>query len=312
MRGQFCYFCGQNQKSINRFFWTLINEAFDDLFSFDSKLSRTIVPLLFRPGFLTVEYFQGRRARYLPPLRLYIITSIAFFFFISLSGGQDELRYHADDTAKTWHERTVEDSEGNLHEKPDSETADESTWDVNTLEDFERELDENLPRFKFNWLTREQNIEMQSVVREQALKAYKIAEDEPARLVRIVVDLAPPLMFLLLPVFALFLKLFYLGSGRYYTEHLLLAIHNHSFLFITLLATKALDGLEELPLGFIFTSLSTAASIWIPIYMYLSLRRFFEQSRGVTMLKFLLLQFFYFVLLNFAIAIAALWGLLTL
>src|SRR5262245_51891783 len=50
----------------------------------DSRLWRTIRPLLLRPGFLTREFLRGRRARYLPPFRLYIVASVLFFLFASL------------------------------------------------------------------------------------------------------------------------------------------------------------------------------------------------------------------------------------
>ncbi|MBD3647699.1 MAG: DUF3667 domain-containing protein, partial [Pseudomonadales bacterium] len=84
IEGPWCYQCGQNQKGINRFFLSLLNEAFDDVFSLNSRTVRTFGNLLFRPGFLTTEYYAGRRARYLPPVRLYLITSVVFFFYLSL------------------------------------------------------------------------------------------------------------------------------------------------------------------------------------------------------------------------------------
>ena len=63
----------------------------DDIFSFDSRASRTLWPLITRPAFLTKEYFAGRRVHYVPPLRLYLFISIVFFislkFFIAADDG---------------------------------------------------------------------------------------------------------------------------------------------------------------------------------------------------------------------------------
>ena len=82
--GQFCYVCGQNQKPPDRLLFTIINESFDDIFGSDSKTGRTLFSLWFKPVFLTNEYFAGRRAKYIQPFRLYLITSIFFFAFLSV------------------------------------------------------------------------------------------------------------------------------------------------------------------------------------------------------------------------------------
>jgi hypothetical protein len=50
----------------------------------DSRVWGTLLPLLTRPGFLTREYFAGRRARYLQAFRLYVITSVLFFVLVAL------------------------------------------------------------------------------------------------------------------------------------------------------------------------------------------------------------------------------------
>jgi len=77
--GPYCGQCGQSSESSIKYFWTVILHLLDDVFSFDSRASRTIWPLLTRPGFLTNEYILGRRVHYVPPLRLYLFISIVFF-----------------------------------------------------------------------------------------------------------------------------------------------------------------------------------------------------------------------------------------
>lgn len=52
-----------------------------DYFTFDSKIFKSYFPLIFKPGFLTIEYLQGKREKYIPPLRMYIFVSIALFIF---------------------------------------------------------------------------------------------------------------------------------------------------------------------------------------------------------------------------------------
>ncbi len=76
LTGPFCHQCGQPAKSIIRFFGSLIHELLEDIINLDSRAARTLVALLFRPGFLTREYVSGRRFSYVPPLRLFLITSL--------------------------------------------------------------------------------------------------------------------------------------------------------------------------------------------------------------------------------------------
>lgn len=76
--GAYCSVCGQEatdyRVSARLFFRELL-----DALTLDSKFFRSLGPLLFRPGFLTREFTQGRRVRYLRPLRLYLFTSFLFF-----------------------------------------------------------------------------------------------------------------------------------------------------------------------------------------------------------------------------------------
>ena len=84
LKGPFCYYCGQPDKNLMRFFPALMRELLADTFDFDSRFLRTIKPLLFKPGKLTRDYLDGRRFRYVPPLRLYVFSSIAFFFLAAI------------------------------------------------------------------------------------------------------------------------------------------------------------------------------------------------------------------------------------
>lgn len=79
LSGPYCSQCGQRHEPAMHSFWHFMREAFEDFTHADSRLWQTLGALLFRPGFLTREFLQGRRARYLPPVRLYLVLSLAFF-----------------------------------------------------------------------------------------------------------------------------------------------------------------------------------------------------------------------------------------
>ncbi len=81
---KFCPSCGQANKSIRHSLLTLLINFFEDYIAFDSKLFRTLVPLVSKPGFLTLEFIAHKRSRYVSPLRLYLFTSFVFFLITSL------------------------------------------------------------------------------------------------------------------------------------------------------------------------------------------------------------------------------------
>ena len=92
LHGQYCWQCGQRSRVRLITLWELLREAVGDLFELDSRLWRSLIPLLFRPGLLTSDYLAGRRARYMPPFRMYLVLSIIFFLVWGLDS--DEFRFN--------------------------------------------------------------------------------------------------------------------------------------------------------------------------------------------------------------------------
>lgn len=82
--GRFCQVCGQENLDPNENFRQLCVHFIYDIFHFDGQFFSTLKYLLFKPGFLTKEFFRGKRASYLHPIRMYLFTS-AIFFLIYLS-----------------------------------------------------------------------------------------------------------------------------------------------------------------------------------------------------------------------------------
>src|SRR5262245_28998138 len=82
--GKFCGRCGQRLEHEMHSVVHFVREATEDLTHADSRLWSTLRALLFRPGFLTREFIAGRRVRYLPPLRLYLVLSVLFFLIAAV------------------------------------------------------------------------------------------------------------------------------------------------------------------------------------------------------------------------------------
>jgi hypothetical protein len=89
--GDYCYRCGQPVKGLVRHFGSILGDVLDSVFNIDARFPHTIWPLFAKPGFLSLEYFAGRRVRYVSPVRLFFFVSIATFFVaqlvIQINGG---------------------------------------------------------------------------------------------------------------------------------------------------------------------------------------------------------------------------------
>lgn len=160
-----------------------------------------------------------------------------------------------------------------------------------------------MPQFVNDWVNDE--------IEESPQKGKEI-EANPNLIIDKVFDVLPATMFILLPLSALLIKFWYLFANRYYIEHLILALHNHSFLFVIFLISMILSAFagwqepgEEGPVSTTVFWLKTALFIWIPIYFLLSLKRVYQQGWKLTIAKYMVIGLSYVVLLALATSVAA-------
>jgi len=95
LHGRWCHACGQDSRDPLRAFGALLEEFLDSALSLDSRLVRTLRVLVTRPGHLTDEFVAGRRARYLGPVRLYLLASVVYVATYAAFGGEASLTYLA-------------------------------------------------------------------------------------------------------------------------------------------------------------------------------------------------------------------------
>lgn len=172
----------------------------------------------------------------------------------------------------------------------------------------------NLPdeiRFDLPFLSPEQRLLLEQKV--------KYLVDNPNILMQRMVQLTPQMMLLMLPFWALFLKLIYLLRRHYYLEHLTLALHTHAFLLLSLmlmtLSSQLFSGLASV---FQYTAINqlgdwvdTGLLLWITLYMLLTQKYFYGQSWPMTLFKFLLCAVIYSVLLSSAFVVTLVYGIIT-
>lgn len=312
--GQYCGNCGQRAKSRLISIWELVRDAFGDLLELDSRVWQTLIPLVAKPGQLTRDYLEGRRIRYMPPFRTYLVLSI-FFFLIAFFDPREEfgILYEPEPGATT-EEQASSASDAvmaQLEEEGivDSHGADEDADDVDGLrisvdgdqpsaecdvDDFENS---EVPA----WLASRLSKERLQVVCERI-----VADDGSAFLDKLL-DNVPVALFVLLPLMALVLKLLYPLSKRYYVEHLLFVVHFHAFFFlllILLILFMRLAGLVSLP-ATLATIIVIAAAFYIPVYLYKSMRRVYGQGHLITIPKYVALMAAYFGGFSFIFLFAA-------
>ena len=282
LSGEYCSQCGQREGRGDLRFSDLLGELVGDFFAWDSRIWRTLLPLIFRPGFLTAEYMAGRRARYVPPLRLYLILSFALFLLLSVAtpieiSGQDatvdgppgEQVGREEEPA----ESVVRIGIGSADEEASMPAADDTASDMSGRIDL---ADEDSPR----WL---QNIDQRM---EDNVSAV---QDDPGEYIAELVEYLPQMMFLMLPLFAVLLRICYLFSPYHYLQHLVFSLNYHSFVFLLYLVSFALGKFGTDVGGFLFLVLLA--------YLPVGLWRAYGSGIAGAIAKSLLIYFSYGILL---------------
>ncbi|CAN5139645.1 hypothetical protein BH24PSE2_BH24PSE2_04860 [soil metagenome] len=289
--GQYCARCGQRARRRMITLWELLREVLDEVLEHDSRLWRSVHPLLFRPGFLTREYLAGRRQRYVSPVRLYLFVSIAFFVIAFLAGPEGELTPEPAEPDITYEDDTARETDAAADRA--AENAGETVTDA--AEDADQ------PGFQctniHTGLSTGWSVLDRKLSRDAFVRSCERLMADPRAFGRAVLANLPEMMFFFLPLLALVLKFLYLGSRRYYSEHLLFAVHFHSFFFL-IVTLDVLLGMALRALG-AGTGLGPVATfiimLYVPWYLYRGMRNVYDQHRIIRLLKYLTLVIAYFV-----------------
>ena len=295
-----------------------------DITHFDGSFFVTLKDLLFKPGFLTREYMLGRRKKYLHPVRMYVFTSAVFFlvFFSMFHVSENDVSVNnqrakveegfntiKEDAFK--HAETKEDSadiakgldllgykDSNENKTPDSIVKNKASksgvnfnfgGDVSnykTLKEYDS-VQKTLPKNK-----RDGGLSKIFTRRTVALnEKYKGDQQKIAvELINKFIHSIPYLLFVSLPLYALFLKLLYIRHRKqyYFADHGVFLIHLYVFTFLFLLFYFGLDKLEKQThwkgIGVIQTILILTGLF----YTLKAIRNFYKQGWGKTILKFMI------------------------
>jgi hypothetical protein len=291
--GEYCSACGQRSERHLHSLWGFLREGAESLTHADSRIWRTLWTLLAKPGFLTKEFLEGRRARYLPPFRLYLVLSVVLFV-ITAAGSHDvrflqfnasgELRLSHDDDEPIAGVKIEPAAKKNSRETPAQRAhriCDDATYDLVGKAFIE-------PRMRAG--------------------CRKIIMDGGRGVAEAFYHNVPRALVVLLPLLALVMKLMYLR--RYYVEHLLFFVHTHAFAFLFLIVYVL--AVRFIPWGWFAGLMTTALILIIPYYTYRAMLRVYAQGRWLTRLKFSVLALLYFVFGSIMAVVLGLYTMVTL
>ncbi len=337
----YCPHCGQENIELKEDAWHMITHAIADYFHFEHKFFGTIKPLLFKPGKLTVDYVAGKRASFLHPIKLYIFISIVFFIIVFR--GSEKKKHESEGKAAAVTEKLDNDSllvsddvdevRQVLKYLPIARPKKDSI-----LREVEKDIKENgttrinidslpLKKSRFNAFARKGTIEeyekkQRALPKEQrdnfivnyfSKKSIQFNKypDPGQKIKEDSIKLIPKMMFVLLPLFALILKLVYIRKKRYYYEHLIYSFHTHSAIFLSFIVSALLMWVTKFAVD-IEWLIGTIGFFYILWYIYRSLRTFYGSNRWVTLLKVFFLFFCYSMLITLCFILIIAFSVVTL
>lgn len=281
LSGHYCGVCGQRNREIRRPVYSLLRELFHVLLDLDGRAYRTMGLLLTRPAFLSNVYVSGQRARYTPPLRLFIAVSILLFVVVTVGNSMISLRDAITDIEG---ENTVADAAASERApSPTERLADADMQGIYNLIEWI-----HLPL-----LSDASNANLHVVMRRQADENLQQLIEDPSGTLMGLLEYITVFMLALMPVLALIQYLFFFNKRRYYIEHLVLVLHNSAFVISVLLIQTLMDAVVGAEIVFLSALAGLAGDlliIWMLIYLFLSLKYYFQRGWVLTSLFFLLIS----------------------
>lgn len=295
LQGPFCHRCGQHDMDFHRSFGHAVHDALENFFHFDTKLFRNTVTLLFRPGLLSAEFNAGHRAAQMPPLRFYIFVSILFFFvnFSGPSATEGLVQGKLDPTERSELDAALGQTAAR---HPDKAAKVEKLKEVPAPpEGAATAPDKSKPKAK------EEDSELERTIAEKSLYAMEHQREMAEAFLHAV----PKMLLVCLPFFALYTRFLFRKSGQAYLQHLVVALHFHTFIFLWLMIRNGWVWVVSLPSPGLGGLLYFAAGVWMTIYPLLMLRRLYGNSWKLTFFKTLTLALAYLFTISLAFGLTA-------
>jgi len=258
-KNNYCSICGQKSGE----FLTIkeiVKEFFENILSLDSKVFVTLKLLIFKPGLLTLEYWNGKKAKYLQPFRLYLFLSVLYFLLTPMIKG------------------------GHYISSKEISKQEKSKALISIRESTEDRVDGIL------WI----DFNKQEIDSNKLIKYFHtgilIAEKRDMTVQGILFSSLPSSMFILMPFMAvIFLQLLYRKKDLFYSQHLITVIHLHSFAYLIFTLSNILIAFFQ---G-IWSYIGLFSNCVFLIYVFMMMKKIYKDSLVKTFLKFNILLVVY-------------------
>jgi hypothetical protein len=337
LQGHWCAQCGQPAIEYRRSFRYVVADLLNEFLNWDSRFFTTIALLIVKPWRLTNEFLAGKRVRYVNPLRLYLLASILFFFAVNY--GAKGIRI---DATKFPEEKRAEvaaaiaDKRDEIEKELSKEnlTPEQRQQLQKTLDYLTRPSATTTPAAEATESSTPSA--GASATAKPGQQTYGPVGDRPfvvfddgksttpferwiegrakekmgehgtkmGLFIATLFSNLPYMMLCCIPLFALVLKLLYIRRHLFYIDHLIYALHIHSFFYAAvMLIVLATIGLTRFAPGALAGWL--IALLWIAFLtqIFLSIRFVYRQGWFWTIFKFLFGGFVYLMVLVLALAI---------
>jgi hypothetical protein len=269
----------------------LFHDAWHIATHVDSRFWQTMYILLCRPGLLTKEYFAERRARYLPPVRVYLVLSVLFFAFGLATPNKVRVVTLPQGTpAAAALKKLGDEAASAAASAADSKSANQDS-DTIVL----------VPGAKtkgFFGLSSCDKLEIPNAWLQDALRrsCLRNFENHGDTIKHAFIANIPKMMFVFVPLMALVMLLLYWRPKRFYVEHLVFFLHSHAAVFLLLLIQAALSWIAAWLAWRTFNgwviAFITLYTVW---YVYKAMRSYYGQGRFWTLTKLCVVGFTYMI-----------------
>ncbi len=322
--GPYCAKCGQPAIDYRRSLGSLLVDAADAFFNLDARFFQSFGLLLVKPWRLTNEFVEGKRARHVHPLRVYLIASVLFFLVINFLSRDTHMQAHQDGKQSVISlEKTTPTpapdwlgplrpepaaasptfSLGISPEKPAEVAGRHFTWSNDDAaapaatpdkKVFFEELDKqkNIPPFA-KW------------VEAHAKEKLGPTGDRGDLFLRALIQNIAPMVLCCIPLFALVLKILYIFKRRFYVDHLIFALHTHAFVFLSTVLIIGLGFLCALRSSALTAVACTFLGFVVLVQLLVAIRQVYRQNWISTVFKFALGSVIYLAMLTIAFGITA-------
>ncbi len=306
LNGPYCAQCGQPAIDYHRSFGSLMADAADAFFNLDERFLKTFGLLLIKPWSLTNEFVEGKRARHVHPLRVYLIASVTFFLVINFLSRN--AHFQAASTGPGNAALVIGGASPTPTPIPFVSPTPTPLVSLNFLaastpaarptpkpEDVFAELDADTGQSELgHW------------IEQRAKSKLGHSGDRSDLFLKALIANLAPMVLCCIPLFALVLKILYIFKRRFYIEHLVFALHTHAFVF---LSTVVIIGVGfflawKAPMPFV-PIVCVLLSLAVFIQLLLAIQKVYRQNWFATLFKFALGTFIYAIMLGFAFGITA-------